>query len=119
LSLPYDKKFEKPDKGDWKTDIQSVATVQYIAAPLQNAVSFEMILITIIMAIIIVFLLFCCLYKCGCLRRKRRDEIDGLGQSATRETGMKLEEKQPMFLGRQTQEKADNNFDNNYSGNRF
>ena len=45
--------------------------------------------------------------------------MDGIGQSATREIGMKLEEKQPMFLGRQTQEKADNNFDNSYSGNRF
>jgi len=119
LSLPYDKSFSKPKKGDWKTDIQSGATVQYIAAPLQNAVSFEWILITIIIAIIIVCLLFCCLYQCGCLRRKRRDEIDGMGHSATRETGMKLEEKTPMFLGRQTQEKADNNFDNNHSGNRF
>ena len=65
LKLPYDKPFDKPKngKGDWKTSIESSATVQYIAPPLQNAVSFEMILITIIMAIIIVFLLFCCLYR--------------------------------------------------------
>lgn len=77
------------------------------AKPVTTAVSMELLLLVVILAILLIFLLGICLYKFGCLKRNRPNEFDGMPeQYAERAEGRPMLQHQGAGVGldRKTQD---------------